>query len=127
MQSPDLSSEFVTLIGRVRSSLRDKEGISGPDLDAALRKARRRLPRRIWRLGRRLSKVEPMVAHPKLVMTLDHAALRKAGAEVLSYLDGIDVADRRKGWWLGLLGSLVFNLLLFGALMIALLKARGLI
>ena len=127
MQTADPSTEFVSLIDQVRVALREKEGISGHDLGAALSKARRRLPRRILRQGQVLSRAERMVGHPKLVLTLDHGALRKAGVEVLAYLENVDIADRRKGWWLGMLGSLAFNILLLITLLIVLLFWRNLI
>ena len=127
MLSADPSTEFVTLIDTVRAALRDKEGIGGRNLAVALRKARHRLPRRIFRQGQILGRAEGMVGHPKLVLTLDHDALRKAGSEVLSYLEGIDVADRRKGWWLSLLGGLAFNILVLIALLVTFLYWRDLI
>ncbi|UWQ90181.1 hypothetical protein K3727_15475 [Rhodobacteraceae bacterium M382] len=127
MQSADPSAEFMILIETVRAALRDKQGVGGRDLGTALSKARRRLPRRIFRQGQVLSKAEPMVGHPKLVLTLDHGAMRKAGAEVLSYLETVDVADRRKGWWLGMLGGMAFNILLLVTLLIGVLVWRELI
>ncbi|SLN55478.1 hypothetical protein TRL7639_02960 [Falsiruegeria litorea R37] len=107
--------------------LRAQLGVSGKDLSKALRKARHRLPRRIYRQATKLAKVEGMATHPKLRLTLDTPALAKAAREVQEHLRNIDVADRRKGWWLGAFGALAFNILLFGALLIMLLMWRDLI
>ena len=81
----------------------------------------------IHRQATKLAQVEGMAGHPKLRLTLDTPALAKAAREVQDHLRSIDVADRRKGWWLGALGALAFNILLFGALVIAFMMWRGLI
>lgn len=107
--------------------LRAQLGVGGKDLGKALRKARHRLPRRIYRQATKLAQVELMAGHPKLRLALDTPALAKAAREVQDHLRSIDVADRRKGRWLGALGALAFNILLFGALVIAFMMWRGLI
>ena len=35
---------------------------------------------------------------------------------VQKHLLGVDVADRRKGWWLGMAGAMAFNILLLATL-----------
>lgn len=127
MQTSEIATDISSLIEQVRAALREKEGIGGRDLDAALRKGRGKLPRRILKQGQLLARAAPMAAHPKLALTLDHEGLRKAGTEILTYLDGIDLADRRKGWWLGMLGGMAFNILVLIAILIAVLMWRGLI
>jgi hypothetical protein len=107
--------------------LRAQLGVSGKDLTKALRKARHRLPRRIYRQATKLAKVEGLASHPKLRLTLDTPALAKAAREVQEHLRDIDVADRRKGWWLGALGALAFNILLFGAIILGFMMWQGLI
>lgn len=92
--------------------LQDRLGVRGKTLAQALRRARHRLPRRVYKQAMRLAQAEPMAAHPKLRLTLDTPPLARAAEEVQSHLRDIDKADRRKGWWLGVLGGMAFNILL---------------
>lgn len=112
-------------IAEIGTLLRAKLGVRGKDLGVALGKARHRLPRRIYRQAMTLVQAEPLAGHPKLRLTLDGAALTTAATEVSAHLEAIDLADRRKGWWLGALGGLSFNLILFTGLLIGLLVWRG--
>ena len=103
----------------------ERMGASGESFAARLRKVRHRLPRRLRAPARALAKAEPLAAHPRLCRTLDAAALRAAAAELRAWLEAVDLADRRRGWWLGMLGGLAFNLLVLAALVIAVLLWRG--
>lgn len=112
-------------IQTIKALLREKLGVRGADLNTALRRARYRLPRKIYRQGMELVRAAPLAGHPKLRLTLDQAALAAAASGVQTHLAAIDVADRRKGWWLGMLGGLAFNLILAVVLLIVVLKWRG--
>jgi hypothetical protein len=118
-------TEIETQISRAMLLLREKLGVRGKTLSKALGKARRRLPRRVHRQAQVLARAEPLAAHPRLRLTLDQSALRQAASEVESHLGRIDVADRRKGWFLGMLGGLVFNLILAFTLLILFLRWQG--
>ena len=74
-----------------------------------------------------LARVEELSQHPRLSMTLDEEKLGRSAADLRDYLEAIDVADRRKGWWLGMLGGLAFNMILFFVLLLAVLRWRGFI
>jgi hypothetical protein len=112
-------------IDLITQKLRETLGVRGKNLKAALGKARRRLPRRIYRQAMVLARAEPLAGHPKLCLTLDRPALEAAAFEVRAHLESIDLADQRKGWWLGMLGSLSFNLILMCTLVICLLVWNG--
>jgi hypothetical protein len=114
-------------IGALTERMRSSYGVGGADLAQVLRRAGRHLPRRLRREAALLARAEPLAAHPRLRCTLDAAALERAEQALQAHLGGIDPADRRKGWWLGVLGGLAFNLLLFAALLIAFLVWRGVI
>lgn len=105
--------------------MRDKLGAGGKTLKAALRTHGRHLPKRVRAHIRALADAERFADHPKLRLTLDAAALGKAAATAQDHLRKIDKADRRKGWWLGVLGGLVFNLLLLFAICICVLVWLG--
>jgi hypothetical protein len=112
-------------IDQIRVLLREKLGVRAPDLGHALAKVRHRLPRRLYNEAMVLVRAEALAAHPKLRLTLDGAALGRAIHALRAHLEAIDVADRRKGWWLGMLGGLSFNLILMFFLLLALLMWRG--
>ena len=114
-------------IGQLTDKMRTVYGVGGADLAEVLRRAGRYLPRRLRREAALLARAEPLAAHPRLRCTLDAAQLERAERALNAHLGGIDLADRRKGWWLGVLGGLAFNLLLFAALLIWLLVWRGVI
>lgn len=115
------------MIAGIVVELRAKLGVRGKDLKTGLSKARHRLPRRIYRQGMVLVEAEPLALHPKLRMTLDRATLASAAQEVRTHLEAIDLADRRKGWWLGLLGGLSFNLILMAVLLVGFLVWRDIL
>lgn len=119
----DLETEIAT----TRELLREKLGVRARDLASALRRARYRLPRRVYNRGMLLAGAQDRARHPKLRLTLDMPVLAGAAREIQAHLRAIDLADRRKGWWLGMLGGLAFNILLLIALVIAFLVWRGLI
>ncbi|TDE41129.1 hypothetical protein [Antarcticimicrobium sediminis] len=118
-------AEIENRIAEIAELMRAKLGGRGTTLRAVLRKARPQLPRRIRSRAKLLAEAEPFAQHPQLRLTLDAGALERAASEVEAHLKAIDLADRRKGWWLGMLGGLAFNVLLLTAVLIALLRWRG--
>jgi hypothetical protein len=105
--------------------MRAKLGTGGATFAAQVRRAGHRMPRRLRAQARALALAEPLAGHPKLSRTLDAAALCANAAELRDWLQSIDLADRRRGWWLGMLGGLAFNLLAFAALVLVVLRWRG--
>lgn len=105
--------------------MRQKLGAGGATLQDGLRKRGNRLPRHIRSKLRLLAEAEEFASHPKLRFTLDAPALQKAAGEVQKHLNAIDLADRRKGWWLGMLGGMAFNILLFLILSLVFLRWQG--
>lgn len=122
MRPPERTGEEIAELADL---MRARLGVRGPTLRAVLARARHRLPRRIRARAARLAEAEPLARHPKLRLTLDHAALARAAAELRGHLDAMDLAERRRGWWLGVLGGLAFNMLLLAGLLLALLRWRG--
>ena len=68
-----------------------------------------------------------LMGPPKLFRQIDAAALSAASNRVAAHLKTIDRADRRRGLWLGILGAIMANILILTALLIALLRWRGLV
>ncbi|MCZ4254417.1 hypothetical protein PVW51_05030 [Sulfitobacter sp. PR48] len=92
--------------------LQAKLGVRGRDLEQALRRAGRRLPRRVRGQAARLVAAQKMAGHPKLARQLDPREFSQAYADVSAHLAAIDVADRRKGRLIGLAAVVAANLLI---------------
>ena len=112
-------------VNQIRELMRQKLGVRGRSFSAALAKANRRLPRSLRKDGRLLADALPMAEHPKLRQTLDMRRLEGAAASLQAHLEAVDMADRRKGWILGVLGTIAFNLLVLSAIALGLLIWRG--
>lgn len=96
----------------LRQLMRQKLGVRGRDFPSALARAGRQLPRALRAEGKAVVAALPMLDHPKLARTIDGARMAQATAALRDHLGAIDLADRRKGFWLGVLGSMAFNILL---------------
>ena len=98
--------------------------IKGATLAQKLKRARRVLPRGVFRDCQDIANALPNMGHPKLETVLDYPRLMAAQKRALAHLKGIDVRDMRWGKFLNFLGALAFNLILaaaFFAVLIALL------
>ncbi|MBO9410167.1 MULTISPECIES: hypothetical protein [Ruegeria] len=122
-QNPDIQTQIAQTV----QLLRDKLGVRDKTLTASVRKAKRQLPRRIYKQALLLANAEQMAAHPKLRLVLDTPKLARASEEVQDHLTGINLADRRLGWFLGMLGGLAFNLLALLVLLLVFLRWQGFI
>lgn len=107
--------------------LSDKLGVSGGSLSMQLHKARRLMPRHIRRDAKLLQEAEAMADNPRLAMVLDDPRYARAADMVEAHLKAIDMADRRKGYWLGVLGGMAFNLLVALVLLLVGLRVLELI
>jgi hypothetical protein len=113
------------LISQTKDLMRQKLGVGASDMARAVAKAKNRLPSNTYNQALLLAKAEPLSAHPKLCLTLDAPTLELAAGDVQDYLNSIDLADRRKGWVLGMLGGLAFNMILFVVVLALVLYWRG--
>jgi hypothetical protein len=121
-QNPDIQTQIAQTV----QLLRDKLGVRDKTLTASVKKAKRQLPRRIYKQALLLANAEQMAAHPKLRLVLDTPRLIQASEDVQEHLGGINLADRRLGWFLGMLGGLAFNLLALLVLLLVFLRWQGL-
>ena len=96
----------------LQEQLQMKLGVKGRSLEHALQRAGRRLPRRARARGQVIVQAEKLAGHPKLSRQMDGPALKDAYDGLSAHLGKIDVADRRRGKWLSLAGSLAGNLLI---------------
>ncbi|WP_299284648.1 hypothetical protein [uncultured Tateyamaria sp.] len=100
---------------RVQSALRAAFGVKAKSLDVALRRTGRRLPKRLHAEARRIVDAQALGGQPKLTRQIDGGALDTAETRIVTFLGGIDRADRRKGFWLGIAAAMAFNILLIAA------------
>jgi len=112
-------------VREVEQLLQAKLGVRGGSLSTRLSRAGRRLPRRIQKAGQVIIDAQAKAAHPKLARMLDAPMVDRAFADITEHLKTIDPADRRKGAILGLLGGLVFNLLVLAVIVVVLMRWRG--
>lgn len=96
---------------RLQNGLQAAFGVKARTLEKALKRAGRRLPKRLHKEARLIVDAQRLGGNPKLMQRVDGVALSRAETRVLDHLKGIDRAEARKGRLLGLAGILVFNLL----------------
>ena len=94
-------------------------------LQKAMRKVGRRVPKALHRQAAVLIEAEQLAGHPKIRLGLDAEKVAAAEAGLRAGLEAVDPADRRKGFVLGLLGGLAFNLIAAFVLLVVFLKWRG--
>jgi len=109
----------------VRDALHAKLGIKRRNLDKAMRRAGRRLPRRIRRQGAVLVQAEKLGGNPKLMRRIDPAAFEKAHAEMMTHLAAIDAADAFKGRLIAITATIAFNVIVLAAAFVTYLWWRG--
>ncbi|SEO49928.1 hypothetical protein SAMN04490248_10634 [Salinihabitans flavidus] len=112
---------------RLRALMAERLGIRARSLEEATRKAGRQLPGRVRAQINLIVRAERAAGHPKLARMVNEADLDTAFRAVQMYLLSVDRKERRIGAILGVLGSVVFNLLLLFALFVAVLVWRGLL
>lgn len=107
--------------------LAEKLSLRRGSLADRLRRAGRRLPARIRAQAQIVAEAEALSLHPKLARRIDRHGVSRAFAEVRDHLNGIDAGYLRRGALLGMLAGLAFNMLLFTALVLVVLRWRGLL
>lgn len=96
---------------RVQSALDGAFGVRAKTLSRALRKTGRRLPRRLRKDVGLIVAAQNLGGNPKLLRQVDTRALDGATERVVSWLDTVDRADARRGYWIGIGAMIGFNLL----------------
>ncbi len=111
----------------LRTLLAKRLGLKRGSLTRRVSKAGRRLPSGVLRDISIVAEAEKMARNPRLAKRLDSNATKSAFDRASAHLKAIDVADRRKGLALSVMGSMAFNLLAAVTLLIVVLRWRGLI
>lgn len=109
----------------VQRGLHTKLGVRGRDLSQVLRRAGRRLPSRVRRQGHSLARAEFLAKNPKIAAQIDPAQIQSAYDAVTRHLASIDVGKNRLDRWLGVAGTIAFNLLIIATVFVFFLWWRG--
>ncbi len=110
---------------RVAGLLEERLSVHGADLRARLKKAGRRLPRKVRLAGDKLAEGLDLAQNPRLYMQLDQAEFARAYDVCVRHLGAIDVKHRRAGILVNLAGSAAFAVLVVLIGLIAVLYWRG--
>ncbi|KIN70817.1 hypothetical protein Z945_3281 [Sulfitobacter noctilucae] len=119
------AKDIARKVAQVQDLLTEKFRVKQLPLPKMVARVGRRLPRGMQARAAVLSDAERLAGHPKLARQLDQRSVGQAHTELVAYLQGIDVADRRKGQILGVAGVIVFNLLIIVVAFVAWLWWRG--
>ena len=120
---PDWSDRIADL----RLLLRDRLGTAGPDLGRQVRRAGRRLPRRVRREAEFLARAESMARHPRLARLVDPRQTERAAGRVSRHLLRIDRARLRRDRIRDGAAAFALCLLATFALVVTLLWWRGIV
>lgn len=100
---------------RVQSALDGAFGVRARTLDKALRKTGRRMPKRLHAQARLIVDAQDLGGNPKLMRRIDGVAIARAEEDVVGWLDTVDRADRRRGFWIWAGAMVGFNLIVIVA------------
>ncbi|WP_422047890.1 hypothetical protein [Shimia sp.] len=117
--------EIEAKVARLLELAREKYGVRAKSLERAMRKIGRRAPARLHRQAGVIAEAHKLGQHPKLMMQVDGAAVKRAFVEIEAHLKAVDVRERRIHRILDVLGSVSFNLILFAACLIVFLRWHG--
>lgn len=110
---------------RVAELMEQRLGARGAGLTQKLRKDGRQLPRKVREAAELLAQAAIQGQNPKMLRRINEEAVAQAYDACVQHLNGVDVWDRRRGVMMGFAGSIVFSLLLLGALVLMVLRWRG--
>jgi len=116
---------FMRMEQELEKLLAEKHGLNSGMLSRRLKKGLRRAPRAVKRAGDGFIQAQIQMGNPKLMRLMDETLVQSQFQTLRDHLRLIDVADRRKGLILSLLGSLSFNLIAVAAILVILLVWRG--
>ena len=114
-------------VDEISALLAEKLRAKGRTLDAQVRRAGRRLPKRLRSDIQALIEAQRVADHPKLGRQIDIAAISAGSERVIAHLKTIDPWERFKDRWLGILGAISLGLIVTFIVVVYVLWARGLV
>lgn len=116
---------FLKMEYELAQLLAQKHGLTKGLFDMRLKKALRRAPREVQKAADGFLLARAQMGNPKLMRLMDPVRAEADFQTLRGHFRAIDVADRRKGLVLGILGSVSFNLLVVAAALLIWLVWRG--
>lgn len=117
--------QLARLSDRLTALMREKLGVRAETLPAALRRAGRKLPRRLRQDGEAIVAAMDRSRNPRLARVTDGDGPERAARRIEAYLRGLNPADARARARAYLFADLAFRLAVVVALVIAVLAWRG--
>ncbi|EPX85434.1 hypothetical protein Salmuc_02815 [Salipiger mucosus DSM 16094] len=115
-------SQHVT---RLEKLFETRLGLGRGGFEKRAARARRMMPRQLRADLARVTEARHMSGHPRLARQIDMGAVEDAAGRVESHLKTVDAAERRRHILLKRLGTVMFNLLVVGTLLLVVLAWRG--
>jgi hypothetical protein len=112
---------------RVAALMEERLRVRGRGLRDKLRNGGRRLPYRVRKEAEYLAEVAFLAQNPKVQTMLDDARIAAAYDTCMRHLNGVRATGRVAGFLLGLVGSVVFQVIVVVALALAFAAWRGLL
>ncbi|MEZ5796925.1 MAG: hypothetical protein R3D63_05180 [Paracoccaceae bacterium] len=123
-----MSAVTITqMTDRVAALIEQRLNIRVPGLEGKLRRAGRRLPRRVREAVSVLAEAEVMAQNPRLLVRVDEGMVAQAYDVAVRHLNGVDGGARRRGTLVGIAASIAFSLLVLAGLVVAFVYWRGLV
>ncbi|MGR1582790.1 hypothetical protein ACSSNL_15115 [Thalassobius sp. S69A] len=116
---------FLKMEAELEKLLAEKHGLRSGRFEQRLAKALRRAPRSVRRAADRFVVARVQMGNPKLMRLMEPGGIDADFQILRAHFRAIDVADRRKGMVLSILGSLSFSLLVVFGLVMLWLVWRG--
>ncbi len=116
---------ILQMSDRVSALIEDRLGVRGANLNEKLRRAGRRLPRRVRQSASLLAEAAAMAPNPRLQVRVDESRVAEAYDICVRHLAPIGRAGRLRGHLASIGASIAFALLLVAAGFIAFLVWRG--
>jgi hypothetical protein len=110
---------------RVAQLMEARLKIRGKGLAEKLRHARGAMPRRVQAEAAILAKYAALTQNPKLLSQVDQNRVAEAYDACVRHLNGVGRAERVRSATLGIASSIVFQMLLVGALLLWFLIWKG--
>jgi hypothetical protein len=107
----DYQADITAKAEEARLALWAKLNARGRNLTKAVAHAGRLLPKRLAKQAAVIVKAHGLGGNPKLMRRIDMGAINTAHSDIMTFLDAIDVQERRKTRVLNWFGGTVFNLI----------------
>lgn len=122
-----MASDIHIKVDEIRALLDQKLGVRARTFEAQVRKARRYIPRNLRRELIYFAQAQALADNPKLQRMIDRARLDSAHRNAVSFLERVDLSQRRRTTALSIAASIAFGLLVTAIVVLVVVVQRGLI